>query len=63
MRCRTSQRSAVDADGDALADAAEGADGFAFDGGERRVDGAEQEDAGEADALERLAEDAGLERG
>ena len=49
---------AFDADGDALADAAHGADGSAFDAAERRIDGAQQEDRAEAHPFERLAEDA-----
>ena len=54
---------AFDADGDALADAAECLDGAAFDACERRVDSAQQKDAGHANALKRLAEDARFERG
>ena len=51
---------ALDADGDALADSAEGCDGAAFSGGEWRIDGAEEEDGGETNRKERLAEDARL---
>ncbi len=54
---------AFHADGDAFADAAEFADGVAFGFGERRLGGAEQKRAREADALERLAEDARLQGG
>ena len=52
----------VEADGDAFADAAQGAHFFAVDRGERRFDGAQQKWAGEAHALERLAQDARFER-
>jgi hypothetical protein len=54
---------AIKADGDALTNAAEGADGKALGGGDGWVGGAEEEDTGEAYVLEGLAEDAGLERG
>ena len=53
----------VELDGDALADAVEGADGVAFDGFDAGLDGAEQEWAGDADVGERLAYDAWLEGG
>jgi hypothetical protein len=51
----------LDSDGNAFADAAKCADGAAFDAGEWRLDGAEKKGAGEADAFEGLAEDAGVE--
>ncbi len=54
---------AFDTDGDALADAADGDDFLAFDGAERGIDGAEQEDRAQADVLEGLAEDAGFDGG
>ena len=54
---------AFEAEGDALADAAKLADGFPLDGRDGRVGGAEDKDAPQADALERLAKDARLERG
>ena len=54
---------AIHTNGDALADAAKFADGFAFGAGEGRIDGAEEEGAGEAHAFKRLAEDARFERG
>ena len=47
--------------GDAFADAAEGGYRAAFCGGQGWVDGAEEEDGGDADAVEGLAEDARLE--
>jgi hypothetical protein len=50
-------------DGDALADAADFADGAAFSGFDGRVGGAQDEDAVQADTFEWLAEDSGLERG
>src|SRR5215469_4145554 len=53
----------VETNGDALADPAERADGVAFGGREGLVGGAEEKGAVEADVLERLIEDAGLERG
>ena len=52
---------AVNADGDAFADAAEGDDGFSFSDGEGWVDGAQDKDRGETNMLEGLAEDAGFE--
>ncbi len=54
---------AVEAEGDAFADAAEFADGEAVDGGDGRLRGAEKEQAGDADAVERLVEDAWFEGG
>jgi hypothetical protein len=54
---------AFNTDGDALADAAEGADGFAFNAGEGRIDGAEKEDGAEAHTVEGLGEDEGFESG
>ena len=51
---------AFEADGDALAYAAQAANLFVVRGGERRVDGAEKERARQADALERLAHNARL---
>ena len=53
---------AIHADGDALADAAQFADGAAFAVRERRFDGAQQKRAREPHALERLADDARFER-
>lgn len=53
---------AIDADSDALADAAELANGAAFDGGDGRVDCAQDEDALQTHALKSLAEDARHER-
>ena len=53
----------VDTDGDALADAAEGTDGFSLDRGNRRIDGAEDKDAGKAHVFECCAKDARLEGG
>ena len=50
----------VDADGDALADAAEVTDLASFDVCERRIRGAKQEGAGDADAFERLGENTRL---
>ena len=52
---------AVDADGDALTDAPEFANGAAFEFGLGRVDRAEQEGIAQADVLEGLADHAGLE--
>jgi hypothetical protein len=54
---------AFDADGDALADAAKGADGAALDRCEGRVGGAQDEDTLQAHALKPLAENAGFEGG
>jgi hypothetical protein len=54
---------AIDADGDALADSADCLHGSTLDGGKRRVGGAEEKNAGQADALEGLGEDAGFQRG
>ncbi len=54
---------AFEADGNALADAAQFADGAALDGCDGRVDGAQDKDALQANALEGLAEDARFERG
>jgi hypothetical protein len=54
---------AFDADGDALADAAEGEDGLAFDAGKGRIDGAEEEDGAQAYAVEGLRKNKGLESG
>lgn len=51
---------ALDADGNALANAAEGSDGFAFDDGWWWIDGAKDKDALQAEMPERAAEDAGL---
>jgi hypothetical protein len=48
---------------DALAEAAECADLFAFDRGYGRDGGAQQKWAGDAEVLERLADDAWRERG
>ena len=53
----------IDADGNALADAAQLADGAALEVLKRRVHGAKEKRTREADANERLAEDAGFERG
>jgi hypothetical protein len=50
-------------DGDALADAADGLDRAAINGRKRRVDGAEKEDAGQADSFEGLLKDARLKSG
>ena len=52
----------IEAEGDALADAAELVDGTSFGGGERWLDGAEEERAGEADALKSTADYARFER-
>jgi len=49
---------AIDADGDALADAAQFVHGAILEFLERRVDGSKEKGAGEADTFERLAEDA-----
>ena len=54
---------AIKPDGDALSDASNFADRPPFDGCDGRVDGAEDKDAGNAHMLERLANDARLERG
>jgi hypothetical protein len=48
----------LEAEDDAFADAAEGADGLAFDGGDAGIGRAEEERAGDAEVFERLAEDA-----
>jgi hypothetical protein len=53
----------VHADGNALADAADFADCAAFSARKRRLDGAEKKNAVQPHLLERLAKDAGLERG
>ena len=53
----------VEADGDAFADATKFADGEAVDGGDGGLRGAEKKQAGDADALERLVEDARFEGG
>ena len=53
----------IDADGDALANAAQLADGAALEVLKRRVHGAKEKRTREADANERLVEDAGFERG
>jgi hypothetical protein len=53
----------VELDGDAFANAAEGCDGVAFDVFDARLDGAEEEWAGDADVVEGLAYDAGFEGG
>jgi hypothetical protein len=47
-----------EAEDDALADAAEGADGLAFDGGDGWDGRAEEEGRGDAEVFERLVEDA-----
>ncbi len=52
----------VEADGDALADAAHLTDVAAFDIGDGWLYGSEQERAGDADVFERLADDARSER-
>ena len=54
---------AVQAEGDALADAADCADGFAFGSGDGRDGGAQQEWAIDADLLQCLVENARLEGG
>ena len=53
----------VEAEDDALADAAERADGAAFDGLDAWDGGAKKEGRGDAEVFERLADDAGLQRG
>ena len=53
----------IECEDDALADAAEGADGLAFDGGDGRDGGAEEERGGDAELFEGLVEDAGAEGG
>ena len=49
---------AIDADGDALADAPQFVHGAVLEVLERRVDGSKEKGAGEADTFERLPEDA-----
>jgi hypothetical protein len=49
------------ADGDALADTAQSGDLAGFDGGERRIDGAEQEGRADTDAFQDPAGDARVE--
>ena len=55
-------RSGVDPDGDALSDAAELTDRVAFDSGDRRVGGAQDEDTPQADTLELCPKNARLKR-
>ncbi len=52
---------AVHTDGDPFADTAQLADGASFNRGKGRIDGAQQEDRGEAHAFQRLADDARLQ--
>src|ERR1019366_1401725 len=54
---------AVDADGDALADATEGPDGAPFHASQWWIGGAQQKHRANAHVFERLAEDARFERG
>ena len=53
---------AVNADGDALADATQLANGLSFDGRKRRIDRAQQKGGGQPHALEPLAQNARLKR-
>jgi hypothetical protein len=48
----------VETEDDALADAAEGADGLAFDGGDWWDGGAEEKGGGDAEVFEGMVEDA-----
>jgi len=52
---------ALEAEGDAFADAAEVGDGVPFDGADRGVDGAQQERAEDADGVQAAAFDVAVE--
>jgi hypothetical protein len=53
----------IETEGNPLGETAEFADGAAVDGGERRIDGAQEESAVQADTLKRLVENAGPKGG